>query len=91
MTPGEAQALQEHVTEVERLVGVAYHGMEQEQRREMTAETFASTLNNPPLQRHLLAVETPMLEAAVRVGGEYLQIRPSTSGPVIRKLERQTV
>ena len=65
-------SLQEHATEVERLVGVAYHGMEQEQRREMTVETFASTLNNPPLQRHLLAVATPTLEAAVRAGGEYI-------------------
>ena len=67
LTPREAQArlaglrkesrtsLQEYAMEVKRLVGVAYHGMEQEQRREMTVETFASTLNNPPLQRHLLA------------------------------------
>ena len=103
LTPREARArlaglrkesrtsLQEHATEVERLVGVAYHGMEQEQRREMTVETFASTLNNPPLQRHLLAVATPTLEAAVRAGGEYLQIWPNTSNPAVRMVEEDTV
>ena len=80
-------SLQEHATEVERLVEVAYHGMDREQRREMMIETFSSTLNNPPLQRHLLAVETPTLESAVRAGGEYLQIRPSTGGTAVRVVE----
>ena len=72
------------------MVGVAYHGMDHEQRREMTVEAFASTLNNPPLQRHLLAVETSTLEAAVRAGGEYLQIRLSTSGPAIWMVKDET-
>ena len=57
---------------MERLVGVAYQEMDTDQRREMTVETFASTLNIPFLQWHLLAVATPMLEAAVRGGSEYL-------------------
>ena len=79
-------SLQEHATEVERLVGVAYHGMDPEQRRDMMVETFLSTLNNPPLQWHLLAVGTPTLESAVRAG-EYLQIRPSTRSPAVRMIE----
>ena len=99
LTPREARArlaglrkdtrttLQEHATEVERLVGVAYQGMDVEQRREMTVETFASTLNNPPLQRHLLAVTTPTLEIAVRAGSEYLQIRPSQGSTAVRMVE----
>ena len=57
----------------------------------MTVETIASTLNNPPLQRHLLAVATPTLEAAVRAGGEYLQIWPNTSNPAVRMVEEDTV
>ena len=104
LTPREARArlaslrkdartgLQEHASEVERLVGVAYQGMDGEQRREMAIETFASTLNNPSLQRHLLAVTTPTLEAAVRAGSEYLQIRPSqNSAPAVRLVEEEMV
>ena len=64
--------LQEHATEVERLVGVAYQEMDADQRREMTVEMFASTLSKPPLQWHLSAVATPTLEVAVRAGSEYL-------------------
>ena len=70
-------------------MGVAFHGMDVEQRKEMTVETFASTLNNLSLQRHFLAVETSTLEAAVRAGAEYLQIRPSPSGPAIRVVEEE--
>ena len=53
----------------------------------ISRETFASTLNNPALQRHLLAVDTPTLEAAVRAGGEYLQIPPSQGGPAVRAID----
>ena len=99
LTPREARArltmlrkearatLQEHATEVERLVRVAYHGMTADQQRDMAVETFASTLNHPALQRHLLAVDTPTLEVAVRAGGEYLQIRPSQSGTAVRAVD----
>lgn len=101
LTPREARArlaalkkeartsLQEHATEVERLVGVAYNGMNVDQQRDMAVETFASTLNHPALQRHLLAVATPTLETAVRAGGEYLQIRPSQSGPAVRAIDEE--
>ena len=82
--------LQEHATEVERLVEVAYQGMNAHQRQEMMVETFASTLNNPSLQRHLLAVATPTLEIAVRAGSEYLQIRPSQSSTAVRMIDEET-
>ena len=82
-------ALQEHASEVERLVEVAYQGMDADQRREMALETFASTLNNPSLQRHLLAVATPTLEAAVRAGSEYMQIRPSQNTSAIRVVDEE--
>ena len=55
----------------------------------MAVETFASTLNHPALQRYLLAVATPTLEAAVRAGAEYLQIRPSQSGPGVRAIDEE--
>ena len=102
LTPREAQArlaamrknprttLQEHATEVERLVGRAYQGMDADQKRNIRVETFVSTLSNPPLQWHLLAVATPTLEVAVRAGSEYLQIRPSQSNTAIRMVDEET-
>ena len=103
LTPREAQArlaalkkeartlLQEHATEVERLVRVAYNGMNVDQQRDMAVETFTSTFNHPALQRHILAVATPTLETAVQAGGEYLQIRPSQSGPAVRAIDEEGV
>ena len=82
-------ALQEHTSEVERLVGVVYQGMDADQRKEMAVETFASTLNNHSLQRHLLAVATPTLEAAVPAGSEYMQIRPSQNTSAIRVVDEE--
>ena len=102
LTPREARArltvlrkearttLQEHATEVEHLVRVTDHGMNVDQQRDMAVETFASTLNHPALQRHLLAVDTPTLEVAVRAGGEYLQIRPSQSGTAVRTVDDES-
>ena len=55
----------------------------------MMVEAFASTLNNPPLQRHLLAVATPTLEAAVRAGSEYMQIQPSQNNSAIRMVDEE--
>ena len=37
-------------------------------------DSFASTIGNGYLQRHLLAVPSETLEEAVRAGNEYLQI-----------------
>ena len=92
MTPREARArlaalrrdsrtpLQEHAAEVERLVAVAYEELPAHNRRQMAIEAFCSTLGNAYLQRHLLAVETPTMEDAVRAANEYLTIRPQGGG-----------
>ena len=69
-------SLQEHVAEVERLVNIAYGDLPQEHRTEMRLVTFCNTLGYLPLQRHLLAFPTHTLKDTVRVGNEYLQIRP---------------
>ena len=65
---------------------IAYPEVPVEVRRTMAVDTFSSTIGNGYLQRHLLAVETPSLEAAVRAGNEYLQIQPGN-----RTGERQRV
>ena len=67
--------LQEHSAEVEKLVGVAYAAFPGELRRTMSMDTFASTIGNGYLLRHLLAVPAETLEDAVRAGNEYLQIQ----------------
>ena len=99
LTPREARArltllrkearttLLEHATEVECLVRVAYNGMNVDKQRDMAVDTFTSTLNHPALQRHLLAVDTPTLEAVVRAEGEYLQIPPSQGGSAVRAID----
>ena len=103
LTPREARArltalkkdsrttLQEHATEVERLVSIAYGEMEADQQVHVAVETFAATLNHAYLQRHLLAVETPTLETAVRAGNEFLQIRPSYGNQAVRTMEDEEV
>ena len=53
----------------------------------MALETFCSTLGNAYLQRHMLAIETPTLEAAVRAGNEFLQIKPEKRGAPVRGVE----
>jgi len=75
-------SLQEHATDIERLVRLAYGDVPENSLIGIVIETFCSTLGNAYLQRHLLAVPTPTLEAAVRAGNEYLQIQPSSrKGP----------
>ena len=63
--------VQEHATKVERLVGVAYNGMNVDQQRDM-------------------AVDTPTLEVAVRIGGEYLQIQPSQGRTAVRAVDDES-
>lgn len=87
LTPMEARAklvamrrdskttLQEHSTEVERLVEVAYAEIPQDLRRTMSVDIFSSTIGNGYLQRHLLAVPTPTLDEAVKASNEYLQVQ----------------
>jgi hypothetical protein len=67
--------LQEHASEVERLVGIAYADLPRHNQDSMVVDTFCSTLGNAYLQRHLLAVPTRTLEEAVRAGNEFLQIK----------------
>ena len=38
----------------------------------------------------IASIETPMLEAAVRAGGECLQIRPSQGRPAVRVVNEET-
>ena len=79
--------LQEHATEVERLVRVAYQELPEHIRANMLLDTFCSSLNHAGLQRHLLAVQPLTLEAAVQSGNEYLQVQTdgrTNSGPAIR-------
>lgn len=81
--------LQEHAELVERLVNVAYADFPRLHKEDMKMDIFHSTLNQPSLQRHLLAVPTPTLEAAIQAGNEYLQIKPS--GDAIRQIEEPDV
>ena len=75
----------EHATEIERLVEIAYGSLPGTTRVEMAVDIFCSTIGNPYLQRHLLAVPTPTLQEAVKASNEYLQIRPgSTAGGAVR-------
>lgn len=59
---------------VKRLVGLAYAKLPEQYRNRMAVETSCSTLDNAYLQRHLLAVETPTVEAAVQARNEFLQV-----------------
>ena len=82
--------LQEHAVDVDRLISIAYPDLPEEHQANMTMDTFCSTLGNAYLQRHLLAVDTPNLEAAVRAGNEFLQIRTATergkANPAVRQV-----
>jgi hypothetical protein len=82
--------LQEHASEVERLISIAYEELPVQHRAGLTMSTFTSTLGNAYLQRHLLAVPTDTLEEAVRAGNEYLQIKvPNSNGAAIRAVEEE--
>jgi hypothetical protein len=70
--------LQEHATEVTRLMNVAYAELPLEHRQRMTLDMFQGTLGNAYLQRHLLAVDARTLEDTVRAGSEFLQIKPTS-------------
>ena len=79
--------LQEHAMEVERLTNIAYPDLPDYTRQEMAVDTFCGSLENAYLQRHLLAIPTPTLEAAVRAGNEFLQVRPNMIGSGIRAVQ----
>ena len=73
--------LQEHATQIEKLVNLAYSELPAEYRAGLLVDQFSSTLGNAGLQRHLLAVPTPTLEDAVRAGNEFLQVQPTLQRP----------
>ena len=87
MTPREARSrlttlrkdykttLQEHGTEVERLVNTAYPGHSDRQRAEMSLDQFITTLGHMALQGHLLAVAPETIEHGIRAGNAYLQLQ----------------
>lgn len=86
LTPREARAklsalkkenktpLQEHAVLVERLMQAAYANLPRQEREDLIMDHFCASLSHVGLQRHLLAVATPNLDAAVRAGNEYLEI-----------------
>ena len=65
------------------MVKISYGDLPPEHGARLRLETFCSTLGYLPLQRHLLAVPTYTLENAVKVGNEFLQIRPGN----VRRIE----
>ena len=67
-------SLQEHGSQVERLVAIAHAELLEQYRQEMIIDNFCTSIGNGNLQRHLLAIPTPTLEDAIRAGNEYLQI-----------------
>ena len=58
-------------------MNLAYEELPAYHRARMMLDTFSSTLGNAYLQQHLLAINADTLEAAVRAGSEFLQIRAS--------------
>ena len=80
--------LRAHANEVRRLVQLAYRESPRMVQEEMVLETFCQTLDNPYLQRHLLAFNAPTLERAVYAGNEYLQVKAYTKSKTsVRCLE----
>ena len=56
----------------------------------MKLDLFHTTIGHPYLQRHLLAIQAPTLEAAIHAGKEFLQIKTHTDGSSIRQVEEDT-
>jgi hypothetical protein len=79
--------LQEHASEVQRLVGIAYPDLPLPHQVDMIIDTFCSTIGNAYLQRHLLAVPTRTLEEAVQAGNEFLQIKLYPARASVRTVE----
>ena len=83
-------SLQDHATQVERLMDVAYAELPRDYRRGMTVDTFTTTLGDANLRRHLLVMPNLTLEEAVRAGTDFLQIQPTKPpGAHIRTTERE--
>ena len=85
---GHKTSLQEHATEVERLVNIAYADLPDQHRVGMIRDTFQSTVGDAALQRHLLAVGANTLTDAVRAGNEFLQVQSTSAGSAIRQVDQ---
>lgn len=70
----------EYARALTRLVEVAFSQVSVEGRREIVMENYLSKLNDPHLQRHLMAFRPTSLEEAVTESKEYCKIatRPGT-------------
>lgn len=66
--------LQEHATEVERLVNLAHPNLPFQYVKDLVLETFMSSLGYTSLQRHLMAMRIETLEVAIQAGNEFLEI-----------------
>ena len=73
--------LQEHTSNIESLVNVAYANLPPATRRDMYLECFQSSLGSASLQRHLLAVRLATLAEAMLAGNEYLQVQVRPTQP----------
>ena len=81
-------SLEEHATEVKKLVGLAYADLPSYHQEAMTMDLFCNSLNHAYLQRHLLAIKPESLKEAVEAGSEFLQIKPtSTYGANVRQVD----
>lgn len=59
-------SLREHAAEVRRLVALFYADLPEVYQQRMVVGNFCNTPSNAYLRRHLLADETPTIEAAVK-------------------------
>ena len=73
--------------EVEKLTNIAYPDLPDYTRQEIAVDTFCGFLENACLQRNLLPIPTPTLEAGVKAGNEFLQVRPNMIGSGIRAVQ----
>ena len=67
-------SLQQHADEISNLIMLGYVELENAQQRNLAMESFANSLGNPQLQRHLLAIAPADLPTAVQACTEYLNI-----------------
>ena len=71
--------LDDHATEIKKLVKVAYADLPRYHQEEMTMDLFCNSLNHAYLQRHTLAIKPGNLVETVEEGSEYLQIKSGST------------
>ena len=78
---GFQTTLQEHASNIQSLVDVAYANLPQTTRHDLYLECFQNSLGSASLQRHLLAIKPATLDEAVLAGNEYLQVQVRPTPP----------